>query len=97
MFADDDYDAGEGPTTPVLQYLQNDPSIISLIDRRLDSEQDVEKETNAIPCKILDGMSVDDAVKLDGIIKTLKLNGNASVASAAEAFERAVLEYTIEF
>ena len=72
-------------------------SISSLIDRRLDSEQDVEQETNTIPCKILDGMSVDDAVKLDGILKTLKLNGNASVASAAEALERAVLEYTIEF
>ena len=97
VFTDDDYDAGEGPTTPVLQYLQNDPSICSLIDRRLDSEQELAKETNTIPCKTLDGMSVDDAVKLDGIIKALKLNGNASVASAAEAFERAVLEYTIEF
>ena len=97
VFTDDVYDAGEDPAAPAVQYLQNDPSISSLIDRRLDSEQDVEKETNAIPCKILDGMSVDDAVKLDGILKTLKLNGNASVASAAEALERAVLEYTIEF
>ncbi len=97
VFTDDVYDSGETPTVPVIQYLQNDPSVSSLIDRRLDSEQDVEKETNTIPCKTLDGMSVDDAVKLDGIIKTLKLNGNASVASAAEAFERAVLEYTIEF
>lgn len=97
VFTDDVYDSGETPTVPVIQYLQNDPSISGVIDRRLDSEQDVGKETNTIPCKILDGMSVDDAVKLDGIIKTLKLNGNASVASAAEAFERAVLEYTIEF
>lgn len=97
VFTDDVYDSGETPTVPVIQYLQNDPSISSLIDRRLDSEQDADKETNAIPCKILDGMSVDDAVKLDGILKTLKLNGNASVASAAEALERAVLEYTIEF
>ena len=97
VFTDDVYDAGEDPAAPAVQYLQNDPSISSLIDRRLDSEQDVDKETNAIPCKILDGMSVDDAVKLDGILKTLKLNGNASVASAAEALERAVLEYTIEF
>lgn len=97
VFTDDVYDAGEDPAAPAVQYLQNDPSISSLIDRRLDSEQDVEKETNAIPCKILDGMSVDDAVKLDGILKTLKLNGNASVTSAAEALERAVLEYTIEF
>ena len=97
VFTDDVYDAGENPAAPAVQYLQNDPSISSLIDRRLDSEQDVEQETNTIPCKILDGMSVDDAVKLDGILKTLKLNGNASVASAAEALERAVLEYTIEF
>ncbi len=97
VFTDDVYDAGETPAAPAVQYLQNDPSISSLIDRRLDSEQDVEQETNTIPCKILDGMSVDDAVKLDGILKTLKLNGNASVASAAEALERAVLEYTIEF
>lgn len=97
VFTDDDYDAGETPTVPVIQYLQNDPSVSSLIDRRLDSEQDVDKETNTIPCKSLDGMSLDDAVKLDGIIKALKLKGNASVASVAEALERAVLEYTIEF
>ena len=97
VFTDDIYDAGEAPAAPAVQYLQNDLSIRSLIDRRLDSEQDVEKETNIIPCKILDGMSVEDAVRLDGILKTLKLNGNASVASAAEALDRAVLEYTIEF
>ena len=97
VFTDDDYDAGETPAVPAVQYLQNDPSISNLIDRRLDSEQNLDKETISIPYKALDGMSVDDAMRLDGIIKTLKLNGNASVTSAAEALERAVLEYTIEF
>ena len=101
VFTDDVYDAGDAPTAPALQYLANDPSISSLIERRLDSgldsEQSIDKEAYTIPCKTLDGMSVDDAMRIDAIIKTLKLKGNASVASAAEALERAVLEYSIEF
>ena len=97
VFTDDVYDAGDAPIAPALQYLANDPSINSLIDKCLDSEQSIDKEAYTIPCKTLDGMSVDDAVKVDAIIKTLKLKGNASVASAAEALERAVLEYSIEF
>lgn len=97
FFTDDDYDADGEPAAPALLYLQNDPSLASLIARRLEGAEGLTEETGVIPCSALDGMTPEDAVKVDGIIKALKLGGNASVAGAAEADQRAVLEYTIKF
>ncbi len=97
VFTDDDYEAGDAPSAPVLQYLQNDPALRNLIDIRLTGEQGLDTESSSIECKSLDGMTLEEAEKLDAVLRALKLKGNASVTSAAEALERAVLEYTIEF
>ena len=97
VFTDDDYEAGDAPSAPVLQYLQNDPALRNLIDIRLTGEQGLDTESSSIECKSLDGMTFEEAEKLDAVLRALKLKGNASVTSAAEALERAVLEYTIEF
>lgn len=99
VFTDDDYDydADAAITAPELQYLQGEPSLCGLIHRRLDGEAAADPETYSIQYKTLTGMSIDDAAKLDAVIRALKLGGNASVTSAAEASDRAALEYTIEF
>lgn len=95
--AEVDYNDRMEPTTPKLVYLKNDPAIRSLIQRRMDGERSINKETYSIRCKTLNSMQISEAAKLDLVLKYLKIGGNASIVSEAEAEERALLEYTIEF
>lgn len=97
VLAEVDYEGSDKPTMPALKYLKKDPAINSLIQRRMDGDRSIKKETYSIKCKTLNGLHTKDAIKLDGVLKALKIGGNASVRSDAEAEERAILEYTIEF
>lgn len=86
VLADAECDEYHGETAlPEPRYLDQAPAL------------NPETETGVIECKILPGLSVDDAVKLDALIQKLNIGGNASVTGAAEAEERAVLEYTVEY
>lgn len=95
--AEVDYNDQREPVNPELIYLKNDPAIKSLIQRRMDGERSINKETYSIRCKTLNSMQISEAAKLDLVLKALKIGGNTSISSEAEAEERAYLEYTIEF
>lgn len=97
VLAEVDYDGSDEPTMPTLIYLKNNPMINSLIKRRMDGDRSIKKETYTIKCKTLQGLQQEDIAKLDGVLKQLKIGGNASVSSESEAENRAILELIIDF
>lgn len=88
---------GHAPVKPKLKYLQRDKTIQTLIAMRLDKEAPLLKEHFELEMCNSSGMKLDDAVKIDAVLKGLKYIGNATVASEVKNEARRYLEYDIEF
>lgn len=88
---------GHAPVKPQLKYLQRDKNIQTLIAMRLDEKSPLLQEHFELEMCNSSGMKLDDAVKIDAVLKGLKYIGNATVASEVKNEARRYLEYDIEF
>lgn len=88
---------GHLPVKPQLKYLQNDPSIQTLVSMRMDEAAPLIQEKYMLQLSQSSGMKEKDAAKIDAVLKGLKCSGNTTVASEAKNESRRYLEYEIEF
>lgn len=88
---------GHTPIKPQLKYLQRDKNIQTLIAMRMNESSPLLQEHLELEMCNSSGMKLEDAVKIDAILKGLKCVGNATVVSEVQNEERRCLEYDIEF
>lgn len=89
--------AGHEPHVPTLEYFRNDRDIKSLIAMRMDNTNPLQYKTITMNFSTTTGMNKNDAVKIEGVLRKLKLGGNASIVSAVEEENRQHFEYYISF
>lgn len=88
---------GHAPVTPTLKFLEKDPSIKNLIAMRMDERAPLLHQRLMLKLSNSSGIKESDAVKLDAVLKGMKLSGNATVLSEVENESRRYLEYEIDF
>ncbi|MCI6770399.1 MAG: hypothetical protein PUF31_07455 [Oscillospiraceae bacterium] len=88
---------GHEPIKPQLKYLQRDPNIKTLIAMRMDERAPLSHHELMIQLSNSSGIKESDAIKIDAVLKGMKLAGNTSVASEAKNESRRYLEYEIDF
>ena len=89
--------AGHDPIEPTLQYLQRDPSILSLIALRMDKNAPLSHQKYTLKLSNSSGIKEKDALKIDVALKAMKVSGNTTVASEARNEDRKFFEYEIDF
>ena len=94
--AESDY-PGHEPVMPQLKYMQRDPSIKTLVAMRMDPASPLSHQKFMLKMSNSSGIKESDAVKIDAVLKGLKISGNASVVSEAKNESRRYLEYEIDF
>lgn len=88
---------GHEPVLPQLRYMQRDPSIRTLVEMRMDASAPLSHQKFMLKMSNSSGIKESDAVKIDAVLKGMKLSGNTSVASEARNESRRYLEYEIDF
>ena len=88
---------GHEPVGPKLRYLQRDPSIQSLIAMRMDKSSPLTHQVFRIELKNTSGIKEKDAVKIDALLKGLKIAGNTTVTAEVQNESRRFFEYEIDF
>lgn len=88
---------GHAPEKPQLKYMQRDPSIKTLVTMRMDKNAPLSHQKFMLKLSNSSGIKESDAVKIDAVLKGMKLSGNTSVASEAKNESRRYLEYEIDF
>lgn len=89
--------SGHEPIRPKLKYLQRDPSINTLVSMRMDESAPLSHHKFMLKLSNSSGIKESDAIKIDAVLKGMKLAGNTSVASEAKNESRRYLEYEIDF
>ena len=82
---------------PRVRYLKHDPNIQNLIEMRMDPIGPVNHQTLNIKLSSSSGLKETDAVKVDMILKSLKMAGNTTVSSEVQNEAKSILEYEINF
>lgn len=88
---------GHTPIKPQLKYMQRDPSIQTLVAMRMDESAPLINQKYMLKMSNSSGMKEADAAKIDGVLRTMKISGNATVSSEAKNEARRYLEYEIRF
>lgn len=88
---------GHSPIKPQLNYLNNDPSIKTLIDMRMDEKAPLLHQKYMLKLSNSSGLKESEAVKIDAVLKGMKCAGNATVVSEVQNEARRYLEYEIDF
>ena len=88
---------GHEPVMPRVRYLKHDPNIQNLIEMRMDPKGPVKHQTLNIKLSSSSGLKETDAVKVDMILKSLKMTGNTTVSSEVQNEAKSILEYEIDF
>lgn len=88
---------GHSPIKPQLKYLNNDPSINTLIDMRMDEKAPLLHQKYMLKLSNSSGLKESEAVKIDAVLKGMKCAGNATVVSEVQNEARRYLEYEIDF
>lgn len=88
---------GHSPIKPQLKYLNNDPSIKTLIDMRMDEKAPLLHQKYMLKLSNSSGLKESEAVKIDAVLKGMKCAGNATVVSEVQNEARRYLEYEIDF
>lgn len=91
------YFPGHEPIEPTLHYLQRDPSILSLIAMRMDEKAPLTHQKFTLNLSNSSGIKEKDAIKIDAVLKAMKIAGNATVTSEVKNEERRFFEYEIDF
>ncbi|MGN0486564.1 MAG: hypothetical protein ACI4GB_04955 [Acutalibacteraceae bacterium] len=89
--------SGHEPIKPLLKYMQRDPSINTLVSMRMDEHAPLSHQKFMLKLSNSSGIKESDAIKIDAVLKGMKLAGNTSVASEAKNESRRYLEYEIDF
>lgn len=88
---------GHAPMRPELHYLKKENSVINLIEMRMDPLSPLQEQHLSIEMINSSGMKVKDAVKIDAMIKAMKISAGTTILSQAQNEARCVWEYDIEF
>lgn len=88
---------GHEPVMPHIRYLKYDPNIENLIKMRMDPKGPLNHQTLNIKLSSSSGLKETDAVKIDMILKSLKMAGNTTVSSEVQNEAKSILEYEINF
>lgn len=88
---------GHEPVMPHVRYLKYDPNIENLIKMRMDTKGPVNHQILNIKLSSSSGLKETDAVKIDMILKSLKMVGNTTVSSEVQNEAKSILEYEINF
>ena len=88
---------GHEPVMPRVRYLKHDPIIQNLIEMRMDPKGPVGHYTYNIKLSNSSGLKKTEAVKIDMILRSLKMAGNTIVSSEVQNEEKSILEYEINF
>lgn len=88
---------GHEPIEPQLKYMQRDPSIKTLVAMRMDPTSPLSHQKFMLKMSNSSGIKESDAIKIDAVLKGLKVAGNANVVSEAKNESRRYLEYEIDF
>lgn len=88
---------GHSPKEPKLRYMKNDPSIQSLISMRMNESTPLLKQNYKLQLSNSSGIKIEEAVKIDAVLKEMKCAPNVTLASEVENEAKRYLEYDIEF
>lgn len=88
---------GHEPVMPHVRYLKYDPNILNLIEMRMDIKGPINHQTLNIKLSSSSGLKETDAVKVDMILKSLKMAGNTTVSREAQNEAKSILKYEIDF
>lgn len=88
---------GHEPVMPHVRYLKYDPNIMNLIEMRMDTKGPINHQILNIKLSSSSGLKETDAVKVDMILKSLKMAGNTTVSREAQNEAKSILKYEIDF
>lgn len=88
---------GHPPMEPNLHYLRNEINIQNLIALRMDPTSPLQHQRLNIEMSTSSGIKEKDAVKIDAMLKAMKVTGNTTIVSEVQDEARKVLEYEIDF
>lgn len=88
---------GHAPVEPKLKYMKYDPTIINLVELRMNTQGPLSHQTLTLKLSNSSGLRESEAVKIDAILKGLKCTGNSTVVSETQNESRRYLEYEIDF
>ncbi len=88
---------GHAPVKPELHYLKKEINIINLIELRMDPLSPLQHHHFNIEMSESSGIRVKDAIKIEAMLKAMKISGSTSVVSDAQNEASHILEYEIEF
>ena len=88
---------GHAPMKPELHYLKKEINVINLIEMRMDPLSPLQHQHFSIEMINSSGIKVKDAVKIDAMMKAMKISANTTVAAEAQKEAHRILEYEIEF
>ena len=88
---------GHAPMRPELHYLKKEINVINLIELRMDPLSPLQHQHFSIEMINSSGIKVKDAVKIDAMMKAMKVSAKTTIVTEAENEARRILEYEIEF
>lgn len=88
---------GHSPVKPQLKYLNNDPSIKTLIEMRMYEKAPLLHQKYMLKLSNSSGLKESEAAKIDAVLKGMKCAGNATVVSEVQNEARRYLQYEIDF
>ena len=88
---------GHAPVRPELHYLKKEINIANLIELRMDPLSPLQQHRFNIELSNSSGIKEKDAVKIDAMLKSLKISGNTTIVAEEQNEARRILEYEIDF
>ena len=88
---------GHAPIRPELHYLKKEINIVNLIEMRMDPLSPLQQQRFNIELSNSSGIREKDAVKIDAMLKSMKISGNTTVVAEVQNEARRILEYEIAF
>lgn len=88
---------GHAPKKPELVYLLKDDNVQNLIHLRMTGGDGFHHHKISIKMSNSSGIKESDAVKIDAVLKGMKVSGNSTVVNEAKNESRRYLEYEIAF
>lgn len=88
---------GHEPFEPKLCYLQREQSIQNLITLRMDKSSPLTHQKYTLKLSNSTGIKETDAVKIDAVLKAMKISGNTTVVNEVRNEARRFFEYEIDF
>ena len=88
---------GHAPIRPELHYLKKEINIVNLIEMRMDPLSPLQQQRFNIELSNSSGIREKDAVKIDAMLKSMKISGNTTIVAEVQNEARRILEYEIDF